>query len=156
MEIKIKCIGDTASDLDEEYDKLWELFESYKRLEKFLVKNAETIAPQDVKPFGPWFEDGIISAPSASSVYYLQGCLLENFWRPAITVFDSRKAHEIKMAGENKKVDNVEARIRRIFYFELKYPYQKERVYQTSQDVDIRAFSSISELEKSLSASKDV
>jgi len=156
MEIKIKCIGDVASDEEGNEFKLYELRYSHRDTEKFLTENAKTISPQKIKPFGPWFEDGIITSPSASSVYFLEGCLVENIWHPAINIFDSRMGHEIKMGGLSKEAESIEAKIRKELYLGLKYPYREEKVYQTSQNLDLSAFSSILDLEKELSIPEEI
>ncbi len=151
MEIKTKWIGDIASPHeDEDYFKLRNLREWHSDTESFLAKNAERIL-QKLHPFGPLFEEGIISPPSANSAYFLDSCLLENIWHPFIDIFDPRMGHEVKMGGVSQKLDAVEAKIKEKLPFLSNYPYKREKTYQTSRDLDIRAFSSVSDLEKELS-----
>lgn len=156
MEIKIKHIGEAAGeDSDEEYLQLLNLVNSYGMIEKFFRENAETISPLNINPL-PHIEDGIITSPSGNSTYFMGNCLIENKWRPMITVFDPRKAHEIKMAGLNLNVDKLESLIREHLRWGLEYLYKKEEIYQTKENLDLRSFSSISDLEKELSTPEEI
>lgn len=155
MEIKIKSIGDAAQDNDDEYFKLYNLRVSHSKIERFLKENAKIIIPLKINPL-PHIEDGIITSPSANSTYFMGNCLIENIWHPMINVFDPRKAHEIKIAGIVNDTNGIESLIRKELYFGLEYPYKGEKIYQIKQNLNLRSFSFISDLEKELSTPEEI
>jgi hypothetical protein len=158
MDIKIKTITQVSKDdfIDDNLcnfrndgSSTYSLRDSYKRIEKFLKENAETLSPQDIKPFGSYFGEGIITPPSANSTYFLGNCLVENDWHPLFSFVLNRIGHGIKIAGAISNMDAVYLLIIKNLDSWSGYN-EKEQVYQTSLDIDFRAFSCVSELEKFL------
>jgi hypothetical protein len=165
MEFKIKTLAQVSKDdfvdkgmlnfVRNEGPSVFRLRDSYKKLEVFLKHNAETIVPQKINPFGTHFSEGIITAPSANSVYFLGDCLVENDWHPLFSFSLNRTGHGIRIAGALLDVDSVTGLVLENIFFYLGYK-EKEHIYQVSQPLDLRVFSSISELEKELCIPEEI
>lgn len=161
MEIKIKDIvqlGLTAGPIDKYIDRKGpfdlDMEPAYQKLEKFLKENAETISPQDIKPFGSHFGEGIITSPSANSLYFLKNCLVENKWIPAI--FSGDIMHLIKIAGAAENVDKTAQLIMENLHSQLGYSDGKEKIYNFNGELDFRSINSILDLEKELSTPAEI
>lgn len=161
MKIKIRQIsqvsaGPYGDEEDGKFPSELTLLASYEKIEKFLKENAETIAPQKINPL-PYIEDGIITSPSGNSIYFLENCLVENIWDPMpFGPFRPRKGHAVRVAGSLSEVDKSIPLIKINLDFMCRYSEKEEKIYQTKQNINLRTFSSISDLEKELSTPEEI
>ena len=131
----------------------------YLKLEKFLNEKSEKRISRNYKPFGDWFEEGIISSPSLGESHHIGECLLENKIHGYGGIIGPRGTmHRIKIAGEPEKVDELSEQILSIIgkpcFLAGGFPnYDKTsvKIYEIPDNFNLKSFNSISELEKALS-----
>jgi hypothetical protein len=144
----------------------------YPKLEEFLNEKSEKRILQNYRPFGDWFEDGIISSPSLKESYHIKECLLEHKTHSCNLLEDKIHGcnqvlgaggimHTLKIAGKPEKVDELSGQIIYSVIFHLiyfggnlhhYYDNTSVKIYEVPDDFNLKSFNSISKLEKTLSS----